>query len=131
MKTVTLILRLLFGLVFVVFGANGFLHFIPNMAMPQPAISYFVAMSATGYALPLLFATQVVAGAFILSGVLAPLGLVIVTPVLVNIVLFHTYLAPDGLPLALVLAIIWAFLVWRNWAAFAPLFGMGSSAATA
>ena len=131
MKIVTLILRILFGLVFLVFGANGFLHFIPNMAMPQPAVSYFVAMGATGYALPLLFATQVVAGALILTGTLTPIGLVIVTPVLVNIVLFHTYLAPDGLPLAIVLAIIWAFLVWRNWAAFAPLFGMGSSAATA
>src|SRR5271167_3804056 len=111
MRIVTVILRILFGAIFLIFGLNGFLHVIPNLPMSDAAVSFFTAMGATGYMLPLLFATQIVAGVLIVSGVFTPLGLVLIAPVLVNIVLFHAFLAPGGLGLAIVLTIIWAFLV--------------------
>jgi putative oxidoreductase len=122
MKTVLLILRLLLGLVFLVFGLNGFLHFIPNMAMPSPAISFFGALAATGYMLDLIFITQIVGGALLLIGAAVPFALTILAPVIVNIFFFHLYLAPGGLPLAIVVCLIEIVLAWSRRASFGPLF---------
>ena len=121
MKTAVVIARALLGLIFVVFGLNGFLHFLPQPAMPQPAIAFFGALAATGFMLPTLFAAQVVGGALVLLG-MAPLGLVILAPVIVHIVEFHIFLAPAGLPLAVFVAALALFLAWSHRAAYRPLF---------
>jgi len=121
MKIAVTICRLLLGLVFLVFGLNGFLHFIPNMQMPDAAIEFFVALAKTGYMLPLLFSAQVVAGVLLLSGFFVPFALAILAPILVNIFFFHIFLAPSGLPLAIVVIALDLFLVWANWDAFAPM----------
>lgn len=126
MRIVTIVLRSLLGLIFVVFGLNGFQHFLPNPPMPQGAVQFFGALAATGYMVPLIFTTQVVGGALLLTGTMVPLALVILAPVIVNIVCFHLYLAPSGLPVAIVVAAIAAFLAWQHRAAFAPLFGSGA-----
>lgn len=121
MKVATTIVRLLLGLVFLVFGLNGFFHFIPNMAMPAPAVSFFGALFATGYMIPLIFATQTIGGILLLSGLFVPLALALLAPVIVNIVLFHLNLAPGGLPIAIVVALLELFLVWAYRDRFAPL----------
>jgi uncharacterized membrane protein YphA (DoxX/SURF4 family) len=121
MKTVALVARLLLGLVFTVFGLNGFLHFIPNMPMPDPATAFLAAMGATGYMLPLLFATQVVGGVLLLAGRFVPLALALLAPVLVNIMLFHLFLAPGGIPVAIIVVVLELFLAWTQRAAFAPM----------
>ena len=118
-----LIARILLGLIFLVFGLNGFLQFLPQLAMPQGAVAFFTALAASGYMLPLLFATQVIGGALVLAG-LVPLGLVILTPVVVNIVAFHIFLAPDGLPLAIVVCALGSFLAWTHRRAFGSLFAL-------
>ena len=121
MKTATLIARILLGLIFVVFGSNGFLHFIPQPPMPEAAVAFFGGMAATGYMLPLLFGTQVVGGALLLIG-MVPLALVVLGHIIVNIVAFHAFIAPDGMPLAIVVSLLALFLAWRHWASFRPLF---------
>ncbi len=121
MKTAALVVRILVGLVFTVFGLNGFLQFLPQMPMPQPAMTFLGGLAASGYMLPLLFATQVVAGVLLLLGLFVPLALALLAPVIVNIFLFHVFLVPGGLPLALVVVIFELFLVWMNRAAFAPM----------
>ncbi|MGH7782126.1 MAG: hypothetical protein ACREQR_20120 [Candidatus Binataceae bacterium] len=121
MRVATLIVRILLGLVFLILGLNGFLLFLPNPAMPSPAMQFFGALFATGYMIPLLFATQIVGGILLLAGVV-PLGLVILAPVVVNIFFFHLFLAPEGLPLAIIVVIFESFLAWRHSGAFAPLF---------
>jgi putative oxidoreductase len=121
MKVATTIVRLLLGLVFLVFGLNGFLHFIPNMGMPAPAVSFFGALAATGYMLPLIFATQIIGGLLLLLGVFVPLALALLAPVVVNIFLFHLYLVPGGLPLAAIVVLFELFLVSVHRAAFAPM----------
>ena len=121
MKMTALIARLLLGLVFTVFGLNGFLHFIPNMAMPDRAVSFFAALAATGYMLPLLFTTQVVGGVLLLLGRCVPLALVLLAPVVVNIVLFHMFLDPGGLLIALVVLALELFLAWTHADAFIPM----------
>lgn len=125
MKALMLTGRILLGLIFVVFGLNGFLQFLPLPPLPDAAKAFFAGMAATGYMLPLLFAAQVLGGVLLLVG-LVPLGLLILAPVIVNIVLFHIFLAPEGLPLAIVVAIVEFLLAWAHRKAFVPLFGFGS-----
>jgi len=105
MKIAGLISQLLLGFVFVVFGSNAFLHFIP---MPPPtgqAAEFLGAMFASGY-FYVVAVLQIVGGLLLLSGRFASLGLITVGPIIVNILLFHIFLAPSGLPLAIVVSIL-------------------------
>ena len=121
MKTAVLIARILLGIIFLVFGLNGFLHFLPQPEMPQAAGAFFGALAATGFMLPLVFATQVVGGVLLLIG-MVPLGILVLTPVIVHIVGFHLFLAPGGLPFAIVVAALGVFLAWAYRRAYRSLF---------
>ena len=123
MKIVSTILRVLLGLIFFVFGLNGFLHFLPMPPLPPDAQALLGAFANSGYMLPLLFGTQVVGGLLLILGLFVPLALTLLAPVVVHIIFFHVFLAPGGLPLAIVVAAIEAYLAWLNFDAFAPLFG--------
>ncbi len=123
MKIVVVVARTLLGLVFFVFGLNGFLHFMPNPPPTPAAGAFFGALIATHYMFFLIFGAQVLGGALLLVGVAVPFALVILAPVVVNIVFFHIFLSPDLLPMALVVAAFEVFLAWHYRAAFAPLFG--------
>lgn len=126
MKIVTIIARVLLGLIFVVFGFNGFLHFIH---MPPPtnpaAIQFFTAVGTTGY-MNVVFLLQIIGGLLVLLGFFVPLGLTILCPIIVNIVLFHAYMAPEGLPLACVTSLLAIFLIWRYWTNFVGLLRPGA-----
>ncbi len=128
MKTAMLIARFLLGIIFVVFGLNGFLHFLPQPQMPQAAVAFFGALANTGYLLPLIFASQVVGGGLLLFGMI-PLGLLVLAPVIVNIVAIHLFLAPDGIPIALVVAALELFLAWTHRAAYRSLLASSGPAA--
>jgi uncharacterized membrane protein YphA (DoxX/SURF4 family) len=121
-STTTVILRSLLGLAFVVFGLNKFLHFMPNPSEPPAAMEFFGALFKTGYFIPLLATTEVVSGALLLGGVIVPFALVLLAPVIVNIFMFHLFLAPGGLPIALVFAALEIALAWLYREAYAPLF---------
>lgn len=95
MGKLIIVLRVLFGLGFVVFGANKFLNFMPAPDLPAAAENFFGALIDTGYMIQLIGATEVAGGLLVLSGGFTPLGLVILAPVSVNILLFHLMLAPD------------------------------------
>jgi hypothetical protein len=121
MKVVTIIVRILLGLVFTFFGANGFLRFLPMPELPHNLAGEFMhAFLASGYVYAIA-ACQVIGGLLLLIGRFVPLGLTILGPVIVNIVLFHVFLAADGLPLALIIAALFLFLLWRYWSAFAAI----------
>jgi len=122
------IIRSLLGLVFLVFGLNFFLHFIPNPAEPGPAGDFLGALYKTGYFLPMIGVTQIIGGALLLAGMVVPFALALLAPVVVNIFLFHAFLAPAGLPVALVVVALELILAWMYRDAFAPLFGSSSAA---
>jgi uncharacterized membrane protein YphA (DoxX/SURF4 family) len=126
MRIATIVLRSLLGLIFVVFGLNGFLHFIKNPPVTGAALQFWGGLAATGYMLPLIFGAQVLGGALLLTGTMVPFGLVILAPVIVNIFSYHVVLARDGLPVATVVCLIELFLAWRNWGSFAPIFARSS-----
>jgi uncharacterized membrane protein YphA (DoxX/SURF4 family) len=113
--------RLFLGLVFTVFGLNFFLHFLPMPAAPPRAAAFAGALFASGYLFPLLKATEVAAGLLLLSGFFVPLALAVLAPIVINIVGFHLFLEPSGLPLPLVVLAVELFLAWSYRAAFAPM----------
>jgi uncharacterized membrane protein YphA (DoxX/SURF4 family) len=129
MKVATLIARILLGLMFVVFGLNGFLHFIPAPPPPTgPAGDFTSALFTTGY-LYVVIALQLIGGALVLSGRFLPLGLLLLGPVIVNILLFHVFMEPKGLLMALVVSALSLFLLARYWSAFRAIFRPFSPAA--
>ena len=100
----------LMGLIFFVFGLNGFLHFIPEPDLSGDALNYMGGLSAAGYFFPVLKGVEVVAGFLLLIRKFPGLALVLLAPVVVQIFLFHVFLAPDGLVLAVPLLLIEAYL---------------------
>ena len=118
MKIATIIARLLLGLVFVVFGSNAFLQFMPVPPMTGPKADFIGSMAATGY-LQFVAALQVIGGALLLIGWFVPLGLTLLGPIVVNIIIYHLCMDMSGMAVAVVVAALHAFLVWRYWAAFA------------
>jgi len=121
MKIASLIARLLLGLIFLVFGLNGFLQFIH---MPPPtgvAAQFFGALFASHYYI-VIFAMQVLGGFLLLVNRFVPLALVILGPIIVNIFFFHTLMAPAGIPLAILVVILWAIVAVRNKQHLAGLF---------
>lgn len=114
--------RILFGLVFFVFGLNGFLNFIPHGETTPAAGAFAGALAATGYMFPLLKGTEVIAGALLLSGRFVPFALTLLAPIVVNIAAFHFVLDPKGAGMGVVLIALEAYLAWVHRAAYAPLF---------
>ena len=122
MKTkLVLAARILLGLVFFVFGLNGFLHFIPQPPMSGPPADFIGALIGSGYLFTVLKATEVVGGALLLTGRFVPLALALLAPVVVNIVLFHAFLAPSGIAVPLVVLALEVFLAWSYRSAFRPM----------
>jgi uncharacterized membrane protein YphA (DoxX/SURF4 family) len=121
MKIATTIARSLLGLIFLVFGSNIFLHFIP-MPPPQegPARDFMTALFVSHH-LYVIGALQVAGGLLLLTGRWAPLGLTLLGPVIVNILAFHVLMTPAGVEMAIVVSALALFLVWRYRENFAGL----------
>lgn len=112
MKYAIIIARVLLGLVFVVFGSNAFLHFIPAPPMQGRAGAFIGALINSGYVY-VIGGLQIIGGLLLLlGGRFVPLGLTLLGPVIVNIMLYHIFLDPSGLPTAIVISILALFLLW-------------------
>jgi hypothetical protein len=122
MKILATIARYLLALVFLVFGLNGFLHFIPQ---PPPtselAQQYFTVMSTSHY-LVFVFGLQLIAGALFLFPRTVPLALTVAGPLIVNILLFHALMDPGGIVPGLVVTALWFIIYWQFRAAFFGIF---------
>jgi uncharacterized membrane protein YphA (DoxX/SURF4 family) len=121
MKIAALIARNLLGLVFLTFGLNGFLHFIP-MPPPSGLAGQYLGALFVSHFLVAVFLLEAIGGALLLINRFVPIALVLLGPVLVNIVLFHALMAPEGLPLAIVASVLWLIVFIRNRRAFAGIF---------
>ena len=123
MKILTIIARILLGLIFILFGANAFFHFLP---MPPPpknlAGDYLRVFMESGYVY-FVAGFQLLAGLLLLIGRFVPLALTILAAMIANILIFHALMAPAGFGPAIVVTVLELFLLWRYRAAFAPLLG--------
>jgi putative oxidoreductase len=122
MKIVTLVARLLLGLIFVVFGLNGFLNFINMGPMPSGLAGQFIGALALSHYFWVVAALQVAGGALLLVNRFVPLGLVLLGPVIVNIILYHVFLNPSGVALAIVVAILWGIVFYSHRQYFSGIF---------
>jgi uncharacterized membrane protein YphA (DoxX/SURF4 family) len=120
----TPIARILLGLVFFVFGLDGFFHFVPQPTEPlsEPAMSFAMGLLKSGYMFPLIKGTEVAVGALLLSNRFVALALVVIAPVIINIFAFHAFLAPSGVVIASALVVLAAYLAWVHRSAYRPLF---------
>lgn len=114
--------RTLLGLVFTVFGLNGFFGFMSMPPMPDAANAFMGSLAESGYFMPFLKAVETAGGLALLLNVAAPAALVILAPVIINITMFHIFLAPGGLGLALTLVALALFLGWSYRDGYRTLF---------
>lgn len=114
--------RVVLGAIFLVFGLNGFFHFI---TMPPPtgaAGEFLYGLVKAAYFLPFMAAVQVICGVLLLSGTLIPLALLLLFPISLNIFLFHLALAPEGLGMAVIIIAAHVLLAIYYWPVFKPIF---------
>ena len=121
MKIASTVARYLLGLIFLVFGLNGFLHFLP-MAPPPGAAGQFLGAMFVSHFLSVVFLLELIPAILLLINRYVPLALVLLGPVVVNIFLFHAFMAPSGLPLALVVVLLWLITAASVRAAFHGIF---------
>ncbi len=122
MKIVTLIARLLLGLIFLVLGLNGFLNFLSMGPMPSGLAGQFIGALVLSHYFWVVAALQVAGGALLLVNRYVPLALVLLGPVIVNIILYHVFLNPSGAPLAIVVVILWGIVFYSQRQHFSGIF---------
>jgi len=121
MKITSLITRILLGIIFFVFGLNGFLHFIP-LPLPPGIAGQFMTALFLSHFLVLVFLLQLIPAILLLVNRYVPLALTLLAPVIVNIFFFHVLMEPSGLPLAIFVVVLWTITALGVRSAFAGLF---------
>ncbi len=115
-KTVsTTAVRSLLGLIYVFFGLNFFLHFLPMPpppAQPGAAESFMGGLFQAGYFFPMVKGLEVLLGGFLLLNFFTPLSLIILAPISLNILLFHAFLAPDNMAISILIVLLHLYLLW-------------------
>ena len=112
MRIAALIARILLGLIFVVFGLNPFLKYLPMQMPPGMAGQYLTVLFAS-HLVYVVGAAQVIGGILLLVNRYVPLGLTILAPVIVNILAYHFFMDPKDLPLPLIVTVLWFILFFR------------------
>jgi putative oxidoreductase len=121
MKILALIARLLLGLMFVFFGLNGFLHFLPA-TMPAGLAGQFLSVLFASHYAYLVFAVQLIGGLLLWANRFVPLALVLLAAVIANILVYHITMQPAGIGPGLLAAILWLIVAYEFRAALKPLF---------
>ena len=112
MQKASVVARVVLGLIFAVFAANYFLHLFELPPPNEQGGAFMGALMGTGYVFPVIKVVELVAGVLLIVGVLVPLSLTLLAPIVVNIVLFHLILDPGGMPLGILILVLELFLAW-------------------
>jgi hypothetical protein len=123
LRFLPVIARILMGLMFFIFGLNGFLHFIPQPkeAMPEGVTALMGGFIKSGYMMPLIFGTQTLVGVLLLTNCFVPLALALIAPVIVNIIAFHVFLMPSTIVPGIVVLVLEIYLAWEYRRVYAPM----------
>jgi putative oxidoreductase len=120
MKIVAVIARILLGLMFLVFGLNPFLKFLP-MPPLEGVWGQFLGALVVSHYVWFVGAVQVISGALFLIGRYVPLAIALGGPVVANIIVYHLTMQHSGAQPAVLATICWVILFWHYRASFAPL----------
>ncbi len=113
MKTWVVIARCLLGFIYLVFGLDFFLHFIPYQPLHTGKPGALVAgLKGTGYIYPMMKIIQITGGLSLLFDRYAPFSAVVLFPISLNVLLFHTILVPSGWLMGVFLMVPNVFLGW-------------------
>jgi uncharacterized membrane protein YphA (DoxX/SURF4 family) len=126
MKIVTLIARLLLGLMFLVLGLNGFLGFLNMGPMPTGLAGQFMAALYVSHYYWVIAGLQVIGGALLLVHRFVPLALVLLGPVIVNILLYHIFMNHTGAAFAAVVTVLWLIVFYAKLQYFSGIFAQRS-----
>ncbi len=122
MNIASVVARILLGLVFVAAGLSGF-FLINNPPPPPPGLAgAFQNVFFQSRWVLFVDAIELVAGALLLANRFVALALTLLGGVIANIIVFHITLAPAGLPIAGLIALLWTTVASRHRSSFAPLF---------
>jgi putative oxidoreductase len=121
MKIATIVARYLLGLIFTVFGLNGFFNFIPATPLPPMATQFFTLLITSHFIVP-IFLLQLACGLLLLSGRYVPLALTLLGPILFNILLFHITMNPSGIVPGAIATVCWLIVFASVRPAFAGIF---------
>lgn len=121
MKTAATIVRVLMGLLFL-FASITYLFKLITPPPPTGAMKTFgEGLEASIYLLPTVKLIELLCGAAFVTGRFVPLATVLISPIIVNIVLVHAFLAPEGLPLAAFLVFANSFVAYQHRESYKPL----------
>lgn len=121
MRIASLVGRIVLGLMFTVFGLNGFLLFLPMGPMPTGLAGQYVAAMQQSHYMPVVSGLQLLTGVLLLLNLYVPLALLILAPILVNIVLFHVLFSVPGTAMGIVAIALWLLTAWQVRSVFWPL----------
>ena len=122
MKIVTLIARLLLGLISVVFGLNGFLNFLNMGPMPTGLAGQFMGALVLSHYYWVIAALQIVGGVLLLVNRFVPVALVLLGPIIVNIICYHIFLNHSGAAPAALVTVLWLLVFYGNRQPFSGIF---------
>lgn len=122
MKIATIIIRVLLGLLFVFASGSYFLALFPEPELSGDMKTFTDGLNAAGYLMPIVKAVELICGLAFLTGRFVPLAALMIFPISINILGVHTFLAPDGLPIALFVMFANLFLAYRHWEDYQGLF---------
>ncbi len=116
-KKIQGIASLLFGLMFINAGLNKFFNYMPTpQDIPEDTMNMFIAMMEIGWLLPLVAVAEIIGGVLFLTNRYRALGALILCPIMTGILIINLAIAPEGLPIVLVLlaVLVWVMIENRN-----------------
>jgi putative oxidoreductase len=114
-KVTVMVARILLGLIFFVFGFGYFFMKMPPLDTTTAMGKFASGLLASGYFFPFLKGVEGTMGLLLILNRFMPVALLVLAPIIINILLFHSFLEPSGLPVALLNVVLAVFLAWANW----------------
>lgn len=118
----TQIVRILLGLILIVFGVNKMYSFIPLPQPPQAAGDFMSSLADTGYILTVVAIFEILIGLMLIFRIWVPFALLLLVPISVNILLFHLFLDIPAIGTALLVVVLNAILLYKYRVKYKPLF---------
>ncbi|WP_298397664.1 DoxX protein [Flavobacterium sp.] len=118
----TKIVRILLGVILILFGANKFLGFIPLPELPEQANNFMTSLGQTGYILKIVGVLEIIIGSLLLMKKWVAFALNLLAPISINILLFHVFLDLKGIGGALLVAVLNGILIYKYWTHYKTLF---------
>lgn len=115
------IARVLLGLLFLLFGLNGFLNFIhAPKDLPQDMVTVATGLMKGGY-MNVVSAVEILVAVLLLVNRFVPLALTLLAPILVGILTFHIAVQPEGIVPGVFVTLLELYLAWTYRKAFCPM----------